>query len=89
MIIVLKNDQATAAIEELKQHFGSQHEIFVHNNRVAIQNTDPSDLTSAEQAVAQEIITDVPAAVKHPACSIPRIRSLKRHTQRLAERTLP
>ena len=35
MIIVLKNDQATAAIEELKQHFGSQHEIFVHNNRVA------------------------------------------------------
>lgn len=28
MIIILKNDQATAAIEELKQHFGSQHEIF-------------------------------------------------------------
>lgn len=64
MIIVLKNDQATAAIEELKQHFGSQHEIFVHNNRVAIQNTDPSDLTPAEQAAAQEIITDVPAAVQ-------------------------
>lgn len=64
MIIVLKNDQATAAIEELKQHFGSQHEIFVHNNRVAIQNADPNDLTPAEQTAAQEIITDVPAAVQ-------------------------
>ena len=64
MIIVLKNDQAKAAIEELKQHFGSQQEIFVHNNRVAIQNADPSDLTPAEQAAAQEIITDVPAAVQ-------------------------
>ena len=64
MIIVLKNDQAKAAIEELKQHFGSQHEIFVHNNRVAIQNADPNDLTPAEQTAAQEIITDVPAAVQ-------------------------
>lgn len=64
MIIVLKNDQTKAAIEELKQHFSSQHEIFVHNNRVAIQNADPSDLTPAEQAAAQEIITDVPAAVQ-------------------------
>lgn len=64
MIIVLKNDQAKAAIEELKQHFGSQHEIFVHNNRVAIQNADPNDLTPAEQTAAQEIITDVPVAVQ-------------------------
>ncbi|MDC2841353.1 3-deoxy-7-phosphoheptulonate synthase [Limosilactobacillus mucosae] len=64
MIIVLKNDQATAAIEELKQHFGSDHDIFVHNNRVAIQKASPNDLTPAEQAAAQEIITDVPAAVQ-------------------------
>ncbi|MFR0610405.1 3-deoxy-7-phosphoheptulonate synthase [Limosilactobacillus mucosae] len=64
MIIILKNDQATAAIEELKQHFGSDHDIFVHNNRVAIQKASPNDLTPAEQAAAQEIITDVPAAVQ-------------------------
>ncbi|MFR0584638.1 3-deoxy-7-phosphoheptulonate synthase [Limosilactobacillus mucosae] len=64
MIIVLKNDQATAAIEEVKQHFGSDHDIFVHNNRVAIQKASPNDLTPAEQAAAQEIITDVPAAVQ-------------------------
>lgn len=64
MIIVLKNDQATAAIEELKQHFGSDHDIFVHNNRIAIQNITPGDLTPTEQAAAEEIITDVPAAVQ-------------------------
>lgn len=88
MIIVLKNDQATAAIEELKQHFGSQHEIFVHNNRVAIQNTDPSDLTPAEPLL-KKLLPMFQPPFKHPACSIPKIRSLKRHTQRLAERTLP
>ncbi len=64
MIIVLKNDQATAAIEELKQHFGSDHDIFVHNNRIAIQNITPGDLTPTEQAAAEEIITKVPAAVQ-------------------------
>lgn len=64
MIIVLKVEQAAPTIEALKQHFGSQHEIFVHNNRVAIQNADPNDLTPAEQTAAQEIITDVPAAVQ-------------------------
>lgn len=64
MIIVLKNEQATPAIEALKQHFGSDHDIFVHNNRIAIQNIAPDDLTPAEQAAAEEIITDVPAAVQ-------------------------
>ncbi len=36
MIIVLKsNDQETIA--ELQQHFSNTHEIFVHNNRVAVR----------------------------------------------------
>ncbi|WP_294544526.1 3-deoxy-7-phosphoheptulonate synthase [uncultured Limosilactobacillus sp.] len=51
-------------MEALKQHFGSDHDIFVHNNRIAIQNITPDDLTPTEQAVAEEIITKVPAAVQ-------------------------
>lgn len=64
MIIVLKAEQAAPTIEALKQHFGSDHDIFVHNNRIAIQNITPDDLTPAEQAAAEEIITKVPAAVQ-------------------------
>lgn len=64
MIIVLKAEQAAPTIEALKQHFGSDHDIFVHNNRIAIQNITPDDLTPTEQAVAEEIITKVPAAVQ-------------------------
>nr|WP_317315322.1 3-deoxy-7-phosphoheptulonate synthase [Limosilactobacillus mucosae] len=64
MIIVLKAKQAAPTIEALKQHFGSDHDIFVHNNRIAIQNITPDDLTPTEQAAAEEIITKVPAAVQ-------------------------
>lgn len=64
MIIVLKVEQAAPTIEALKQHFGSDHDIFVHNNRIAIQNITPDDLTPTEQAAAEEIITKVPAAVQ-------------------------
>lgn len=64
MIIVLKAEQAAPTIEALKQHFGSNHDIFVHNNRIAIQNITPDDLTPTEQAAAEEIITKVPAAVQ-------------------------
>lgn len=64
MIIVLKAEQAAPTIEALKQHFGSDHDIFVHNNRIAIQNITPDDLTPTEQAAAEEIITKVPAAVQ-------------------------
>lgn len=64
MIIVLKAEQAAPTIEALKQHFGSDHDIFVHNNRIAIQNITPDDLTPTEQAVAEEIITKVPATVQ-------------------------
>ncbi|SDN77811.1 3-deoxy-7-phosphoheptulonate synthase [Limosilactobacillus mucosae] len=64
MIIVLEAEQAAPTIEALKQHFGSDHDIFVHNNRIAIQNITPDDLTPTEQAAAEEIITKVPAAVQ-------------------------
>ena len=64
MIIVLKAEQAAPTIEALKQHFGSDHDIFVHNNRIAIQNITPDDLTPTEQATAEEIITKVPATVQ-------------------------
>lgn len=64
MIIVLKAEQAAPTIEALKQHFGSDHDIFVHNNRIAIQNITPDDLTPTEQAAAEEIITKVPTAVQ-------------------------
>ena len=64
MIIVLKAIQAAPTIEALKQHFGSNHDIFVHNNRIAIQNITPDDLTPTKQAAAEEIITKVPAAVQ-------------------------
>lgn len=64
MIIVLKAEQAAPTIEALKQHFGSDHDIFVHNNRIAIQNITPDDLTPTEQAAAEEIITKVPAAIQ-------------------------
>ncbi|NME33325.1 3-deoxy-7-phosphoheptulonate synthase [Lactobacillus sp. MRS-253-APC-2B] len=64
MIIVLKAEQAAPTIEALKQHFGSDHDIFVHNNRIAIQNITPDDLTPTEQAAAEKIITKVPAAVQ-------------------------
>lgn len=64
MIIVLKAEQAAPTIEALKQHFGSDHDIFVHNNRIAIQNITPDDLTPTEQAAAEEIVTKIPAAVQ-------------------------
>lgn len=64
MIIVLKAEQAAPTIEALKQHFGSDHDIFVHNNRIAIQNITPDDLAPTEQAAAEEIITKVPAALQ-------------------------
>lgn len=63
MIIVLnENDQNT--IDELKNHFGNDHDVFVHNNRVAIQGITRDDLTAAESDAAVEVIDRVPAAVQ-------------------------
>ena len=63
MIIVLKNnDQNTIA--ELQEHFGNTHEVFVHNNRVAVQGIKEADLSASERAAATDIITNVPKAVQ-------------------------
>lgn len=63
MIIVLnENDQNT--INELQDHFGNDHDVFVHNNRVAVQGISRDDLSATESAAATEIIDKVPAAVQ-------------------------
>lgn len=63
MIIVLnQNDQTT--IESLKRHFGADHDVFVHQNRVAVQGITAEDLDDAERQAAVELIDQVPAAVQ-------------------------
>lgn len=64
MIIVLKNENAQSMINKLEKHFASDHQVFVHNNRVAVQGAHPADLTDEERAQASQIITDVPKAVQ-------------------------
>ncbi|KRL76665.1 hypothetical protein FC17_GL001730 [Secundilactobacillus paracollinoides DSM 15502 = JCM 11969] len=63
MIIVLTKEDP-AVISELKQHFGDTHDLFVHNNRVALQGVTPEDLSASEKAAVKEIITDEPKAVQ-------------------------
>lgn len=63
MIIVLKNDDQTT-IAELQQHFGNDHEVFVHNNRVAVQGIKEDELTAGERAAAVELIDSAPKAVQ-------------------------
>ncbi|MTV83181.1 3-deoxy-7-phosphoheptulonate synthase [Secundilactobacillus folii] len=78
MIIVLnRNDQNT--IDELQEHFGNNHDIFVHHNRVAVQGITRDDLSDSEKSAAVEIIEDVPAAVQgsrvfHPEDTIIRTK---------------
>ena len=63
MIIKVKAGQAHI-IDELQRRFGDSHDVFVHNNRVAVQGIDESDLNSEERAAADEIIDNPPAAVQ-------------------------
>lgn len=63
MIIVLTKEDP-AVISELKQHFGDTHDLFVHNNRVALQGVTPEDLSTSEKAAVKEIITNEPKAVQ-------------------------
>ncbi|GEK28957.1 3-deoxy-7-phosphoheptulonate synthase [Furfurilactobacillus siliginis] len=64
MIIILKAANQAEAIVDLQKHFGDHTDVFVHNNRVAIVGAKESDLTAAEQAAAEEIIMQHPAAVQ-------------------------
>ncbi|MCH5462929.1 3-deoxy-7-phosphoheptulonate synthase [Lactobacillus sp. LC28-10] len=63
MIIVLKNDDQTT-IAELQQHFGNTNDVFVHNNRVAVQGITAADLSDSERVAAVELIDSVPKAVQ-------------------------
>ena len=79
MIIVLKNENGQLMINKLEKHFASDHQVFVHNNRVAVQGAHPADLTDEERAQASQIITDVPKAVQASVCSIRKTRLSRHH----------
>ncbi|TPV65824.1 3-deoxy-7-phosphoheptulonate synthase [Lactiplantibacillus plantarum] len=50
MIIILKPATATAMQAKLVSQFGADHEIFTHNNRIAIQGLRPEALPAAVQS---------------------------------------
>lgn len=64
MIIVLKPETAAAMQAKLVAQFGSKTELFTHHNRIAIQGIQPADLPADVVAAADNLITDVPAAVQ-------------------------
>lgn len=64
MIIILKQQTASKTKHALQQHFGGQTDIFVHDNRIALNKVTENDLTEQEKAGIQDIITDHPAAVQ-------------------------
>jgi len=64
MIIVLKPETAAAMQAKLVAQFGSKTELFTHHNRIAIQGIQPADLPADVVAAADDLITDVPAAVQ-------------------------
>ncbi len=63
MIIVLKPDQESVATE-LQHHFGDHHDVFVHDNRIAIAGISEDELLGSEKAAAAELINDEPKAVQ-------------------------
>ncbi len=78
MIIVLTKEDQTV-ISELKRHFGDTHDVFVHDNRVALQGVQPNELNANEKAAVKDIITDEPKAVQgsrqfHPEDTIIRTK---------------
>ena len=64
MIIILKPATAMAMQAKLVSRFGADHEIFTHNNRIAIQGLRPEALPADVQAASESILTAVPAAVQ-------------------------
>ncbi len=63
MIIVIKEDQLNK-IDEIKDRFEDKHEVFVHNNRIAVQGITRDDLLFEEVNAAEQIIEDVPKSVQ-------------------------
>ncbi|MFC6179691.1 3-deoxy-7-phosphoheptulonate synthase [Lactiplantibacillus daowaiensis] len=75
MILVLNPTTASAMQAKLVAQFGAKTEIFTHNNRIALQGVQPSDLPADVLAATDEVLTDVPAAVQssrllHPETTI-------------------
>lgn len=64
MIIILKETTASAMQARLVAQFGAKTEIFTHDNRIALQGVNPDELPADVLAAADEVITDVPAAVQ-------------------------
>lgn len=64
MIIVLKPATAAAMQAKLVSKFGSDHQVFTHQNRVAIQGITQAELPADVVDAAEEILTAVPAAVQ-------------------------
>lgn len=64
MIIILKPATAAAMQAKLIAEFGTNHEIFTHANRIAIQGLTPAQLPTDVRAASTDVLTDVPAAVQ-------------------------
>ncbi len=63
MIIILKAGQKHI-VSELQRRFGDTKDVFVHENRVAIQGITEADLNQEELAATDSIIDNPPAAVQ-------------------------
>lgn len=64
MIIILKAANSAKTLQLLEAHFGSRTDVFVHHNRVAINNIKYEDLTVDERLGIEELILEHPAAVQ-------------------------
>ncbi|WP_461239815.1 3-deoxy-7-phosphoheptulonate synthase [Paucilactobacillus sp. N302-9] len=64
MIIILNNKTAAKTKQMIQQHFNGKTDIFVHNNRIALNKVTPADLTDDEKAGIDDVIMDHPAAVQ-------------------------
>ncbi|WP_283679376.1 3-deoxy-7-phosphoheptulonate synthase [Lentilactobacillus sp. Marseille-Q4993] len=63
MIIVIKPGKE-AVISEITNRFGDHTEVFVHDNRIAIQGADRDALNKVELDAAAQIIENHPASVQ-------------------------
>lgn len=63
MIIEIKQGQENM-LNELKNRFAADHDVFTHQNRIAVQGVTPAELTAKERQAASKIFTDVPKAVQ-------------------------
>lgn len=87
MIIIIKAGQEHV-INELQQRFSGTNDVFVHENRVALEGVTVSDLTSDERAAAEQIIDNPPKPFKAVGCFTQKIPLWKLPIVKLAVRIL-